>query len=150
MRAAAGSVQGVRAVAGTLLNRMLGQKKIRGDAPHGSSAVELCTRFPRLHAAMLTHLQAVTTHAHGRMRLQPMLFPVLSILSKLSSGVATHDHRWGHTRPQVGPHTTTGGATHDHRWGYTRTQVGPHMTTSSVRTSTGCLQHSLCSVSVKV
>ena len=75
---------------GTLLTRILGQKKLKADGFHGSSIAELFTRLPTLRCCLLKHLQAATLDAHGRMRLQPALFPVLTILAKLTSGGATH------------------------------------------------------------
>ena len=82
---------------------MLGQQKVKDDA-HASSAnaVELFTRFSGLRDCLLKHLlNAVTspTANGGGVKVRPTLFPVLTIISKLTAANSDDAHAYI-SRPQ--------------------------------------------------
>ena len=72
---------------------MLGQQKVKDDAySSNANAVELFTRFPHLHDCLLKHLLG-DSNAANEVRVRPVLFPVLTILSKLNAPKSTEADR---------------------------------------------------------
>ena len=71
---------------------MLGQKKTADDRLHTTTAPEFFTLFPDLHPYMMAKVKdASFSLSMGELRLHPSLFPVLSVLAKLSPGLGTSD-----------------------------------------------------------
>lgn len=75
---------------GTLIQRMLGQKKTKDDRLNTVTAPEFFTHYPTLqHFLLQQMISAVKQHQGAALKLHPSLFPVLAILAKLSAGVET-------------------------------------------------------------
>ena len=82
---------------GTLINRMLGQKKTKADHLNTTTAAEFFTHYPELETfvtqqvteAVITSLTELAAASTQGKQLHPSLFPVLSILAKLGTGTAT-------------------------------------------------------------
>ena len=78
---------------GTLVNRMLGQKKTKDDHLNTTTAAEFFTHYPAMQPFILAQVTEVVEgkEGDGTLRLHPSLFPVLSILAKLGTGTATEE-----------------------------------------------------------
>ena len=73
----------------TLLQRMLGQKKTKDDHLNTMTLQEFFTTYPTLQPFMLDQLkQAAEQQKTSTLQLHPGLYPILTILSKLSAGIA--------------------------------------------------------------
>ena len=77
-------------LSGTIIQRMLGQKKTKDDTLNTMTVQEFFTHYPALQDFLLEQmLSAVRQHQGAGLKLHPSLFPVLAILAKLSAGVQT-------------------------------------------------------------
>ena len=75
-------------LSGTLISRMVGQKKTRAEHLNSMTAGEFFTHYPELETFLVEQVQEAVRE-HGKGMLHPSLFPVLSILAKLGTGTAT-------------------------------------------------------------
>ena len=71
----------------TLLQRMLGQKKTRDDRLTTQTVQEFFTHFPNMQEFVVEEMkQAGAQHQQAGLQLHPSLFPILTILTKLTAG----------------------------------------------------------------
>ena len=76
----------------TLLQRMLGQKKTKEDHLNTMTPQEFFVHYPALQPYLLQQLtSAVSSLQDNKLHLNPTLYPVLTILSKLSAGITQFD-----------------------------------------------------------
>ena len=76
----------------TLLQRMLGQKKTKDDHLNTMMLQDFFVHYPALQPYLLQQLSsAVECLSESKLHLNPTLYPVLTILSKLSAGVSQFD-----------------------------------------------------------
>ena len=76
----------------TLLQRMLGQKKTKDDHLNTMTLQEFFVHYPALKPYLLCQLSvAVKSLKETKLHLNPTLYPILTILSKLSAGITQFD-----------------------------------------------------------
>ena len=76
----------------TLLQRMLGQKKTKDDHLNTMTLQEFFVHYPALQPYLLQQLtSAVRSLQDNKLHLNPTLYPILTILSKLSAGITQFD-----------------------------------------------------------
>ena len=76
----------------TLLQRMLGQKKTKEDHLNTMTPQEFFVHYPVLQPYLSQQLtSAVKSLQDNKLHLNPTLYPVLTILSKLSAGITQFD-----------------------------------------------------------
>ena len=81
-------------VTGTLVQRMLGQKKTKDDRLNTVTAAEFFAHYPSLSTFFLEHLNhAAASHQGTSIVLHPSLYPILTILAKLGVGIQDHSER---------------------------------------------------------